>query len=280
MRGWRDFWRRFGRNPGAVAGLGVLGLVVAIALTADLFYASGPMRMVGRPLQWPGANLAFPLGTDRLGRDITAGIFHGARISLLVGFTAAAFALAVGVTVGAVSGFYRGAVDSLLMRSADLVQTIPPFLLSLVLVAILGPSLPHVVLAIGVSSWAPVARIVRAEFLSLREREYVEAAIVAGMGDGRLIVTQILPNAMAPVAVFSSLLVASAILTESALAFLGFTDPNTMSWGSIVGIGRNEIRTAWYIAAIPGVVILLTVLALNLVNEGFNDALNPRLKNL
>ncbi|WP_270936240.1 ABC transporter permease [Falsiroseomonas oryzae] len=274
----RDLWRRFARNRGAVAGLVVLGLVVLAAALADLLYGDGPLRMVARPLQWPGTNPAFPLGTDRLGRDIAAGIFHGARISLLVGIMAAAFALAVGVVIGALAGFYRGIVDSLLMRLADLVQTIPPFLLALVLLAILRPSVANVVFAIGVSSWPPVARIVRAEFLSLREREFVQAGIAAGMGDLRLILTQILPNALAPVIVFSSLLVATAILTESALAFLGFTDPNVMSWGTIIGIGRNEIRTAWYIAAIPGMAILLTVLALNLVGEGLNDALNPRLR--
>jgi peptide/nickel transport system permease protein len=278
MGSGRDFWRRFARNRGAVIGLGVLAVLAIVALSADIFYSHSPLRMVGRPLQWPGTNLSYPLGTDRLGRDITAGIFHGARISLLVGFAAAAFALVFGVSIGALSGFYRGMVDSILMRAADLVQTIPPFLLALVLVAILGPSLPNVVLAIAVSSWPPVARIVRAEFMSLREREFVQAGVAAGMGDGRLILTQILPNAMAPVIVFSSLLVATAILTESALAFLGFTDPNVHSWGSIIGIGRNEIRTAWYIAAVPGVVILATVLALNLVNEGLNDALNPRLR--
>jgi peptide/nickel transport system permease protein len=276
--GVSDLWRRFARNRGAVGGLVVLALVAAGAILADLLYASGPLRMVARPLQWPGVNPNFPLGTDRLGRDIAAGIFHGARVSLLVGLMAAAFALAIGVAVGALAGFYRGIVDSLLMRLADLVQTIPPFLLALVLLAILQPSVTNVVIAIGVSSWPPVARIVRAEFLSLREREFVQAAVAAGMGDIRLIITQILPNALPPIIVFSSLLVATAILTESALAFLGFTDPNIMSWGTIIGIGRNEIRTAWYISAIPGVAILLTVLALNLVGEGLNDALNPRLR--
>jgi peptide/nickel transport system permease protein len=273
-----DFWGRFRRNRSAVVGLVLLVGLVLMAALADVLYPGSPLRMVGRPMQWPGTNPAFPLGTDRLGRDITAAVFHGARISLLIGFTAAAFALVVGIAIGALSGFYRGAVEGVLMRVADLVQTIPPFLLALVLVAIMGATVTNVAFAIGVASWPPVARIVRAEFLSLREREYVQAGIAAGMTDLRLIFSEILPNAVAPVVVLSSVLVATAILTESSLAFLGLTDPNTVSWGTIIGIGRSEIRTAWYISAVPGLVIFVTVLALNQVNDGLNDALNPRLR--
>lgn len=277
-RWFAAFWRRFKRNRSAVAGLVVLGVLVLMAIFADMLYPGSPLRMAGRPMQWPGSNSAFPLGTDRLGRDITSAIFHGARISLLIGFTAAAFALVMGIVIGALSGFYRGAVEGTLMRMADLVQTIPPFLLALVLVAVMGATVANVTLAIGIASWPPVARIVRAEFMSLREREYVQAGIAAGMSDARLIFSQILPNAITPVIVLSSVLVATAILTESSLAFLGLTDPNVVSWGTIIGIGRSEIRTAWYISAVPGAVIFLTVLALNQVNDGLNDALNPRLK--
>ena len=273
-----EFWQRFSRNRSAVIGLVALFALMLMAALADLLYPGSPLRIAGRPMQWPGVNPAFPLGTDRLGRDITAAIFHGARISLLIGFTAAAFALLAGVVIGALSGFYRGAVEGILMRMADLVQTIPPFLLALVLVAIMGATVPNVALAIGIASWPPVARIVRAEFMALRDREYVQAAIAAGMTDARLIFSQILPNAIAPVVVLSSVLVATAILTESSLAFLGLTDPNTVSWGTIIGIGRSEIRTAWYISAVPGIVIFVTVLALNQVNDGLNDALNPRLR--
>ena len=278
MRRLKEYWRRFSRNRGALIGLGILAVLLIVAGVADLIYPHSPLKMVARPMQWPGTNMAYPLGTDRLGRDITAGIFHGSRISLLIGLTATAFALVVGIAVGALSGFYRGAVEGVLMRFADLVQTIPPFLMALVLIAVIGPTVANVSLAIAVASWPPVARIVRAEFMTLREREFVQAAVASGMGDLRLILTQILPNALTPVIVLSSVLVATAILTESALAFLGFTDPNVMSWGTIIGIGRSEIRTAWYISAVPGIVILITVLALNQVNEGLNDALNPRLK--
>lgn len=278
IRGLAEFWRRFSRNRSAVVGLVALSTLVLMAALADVLYPGSPLRMAGRPMQWPGSNPAFPLGTDRLGRDITAAIFHGARISLLIGFTAAAFALVVGIVIGALSGFYRGAVEGTLMRLADLVQTIPPFLFALVLVAVMGATVTNVALAIGIASWPPVARIVRAEFMSLREREYVQAGIAAGMSDARLIFSQILPNAIAPVIVLSSVLVATAILTESSLAFLGLTDPNTVSWGTIIGVGRSEIRTAWYISAVPGAVIFITVLALNQVNDGLSDALNPRLK--
>ena len=278
IRELAEFWRRFSRNRSAVVGLVALSALVLMAALADVLYPGSPLRMAGRPMQWPGSNPAFPLGTDRLGRDITAAIFHGARISLLIGFTAAAFALVVGIVIGALSGFYRGAVEGTLMRLADLVQTIPPFLFALVLVAVMGATVTNVALAIGIASWPPVARIVRAEFMSLREREYVQAGIAAGMSDARLIFSQILPNAIAPVIVLSSVLVATAILTESSLAFLGMTDPNTVSWGTIIGVGRSEIRTAWYISAVPGAVIFITVLALNQVNDGLSDALNPRLK--
>ena len=278
IRELAEFWRRFSRNRSAVVGLVALSALVLMAALADVLYPGSPLRMAGRPMQWPGSNPAFPLGTDRLGRDITAAIFHGARISLLIGFTAAAFALVVGIIIGALSGFYRGAVEGTLMRLADLVQTIPPFLFALVLVAVMGATVTNVALAIGIASWPPVARIVRAEFMSLREREYVQAGIAAGMSDARLIFSQILPNAIAPVIVLSSVLVATAILTESSLAFLGLTDPNTVSWGTIIGVGRSEIRTAWYISAVPGAVIFITVLALNQVNDGLSDALNPRLK--
>lgn len=273
-----EFWRRFSRNRSAVVGLVVLAVLILVAALADVVYPGSPLRMVGRPMLWPGANAAFPLGTDRLGRDITAAMFHGARISLLIGFTAAAFALVVGTLIGALSGFYGSYVEGTLMRLADLVQTIPPFLLALVLVAVTGATVANVTFAIGIASWPPVARIVRAEFMALREREYVQAGIAAGMSDARLIFSQILPNAIGPVIVLSSVLVATAILTESSLAFLGLTDPNTVSWGTIIGVGRSEIRTAWYISAVPGAIIFVTVLALNQVNDGLNDALNPRLK--
>ena len=204
---------------------------------------------------------------------------HGSRVSLLIGLAATAAALGIGVTVGAVAGYFRGWPDDLLMRITELFQTIPTFLLAVVLVAIFKPSMLTIILVISAVTWPSVARLVRAEFLSLREREFVQSCVVIGMSETRIIFQQILPNCLAPIIVMSSILVASAILTESGLSFLGLGDPNLMSWGTMIGIGREAMRTAWYMSALPGVAIVITVLALNLVGEGLNDALNPRLKN-
>jgi peptide/nickel transport system permease protein len=275
----KDFLRRFARNKAAVGGVVILVVVIAMALLAPVLYPDSPWDMVAEPFLAPGADRAHPLGSDMMGRDLTAGIFHGARVSLVIGIVATLVALALGVTVGAVAGYYGGWVDNVLMRLTELFQTIPAFIFAIVLVSIFQPSVTSIVLAIGTVSWPPVARLTRSEFLSLRSREFVQACVTIGMGDLRIIVLHVLPNALAPIIVTGSLMVATAILTEAGLAFLGLGDPNVMSWGTIIGAGREVLRTAAYVTAIPGVAILLTVLALNLVGEGLNDALNPKLKN-
>jgi len=279
MRAFGEFCRRFARNRAAVAGLVVLLAIVGMALTAGLFFPDDPWDMVAQPLVWPGQDSEVPLGSDLMGRDLMSGLFHGARVSLLFGFAATLAALVIGLTVGALAGYYRGWIDDVLMRVTELFQTVPPFILAIVLVAILTPSAVTIVLAIALVSWPGVARLVRAEFLALRGREFVQAGIVLGMSDARIILTQVLPNALGPIIVSASLMVATAILLEASLAFLGLGDPNLMSWGTIIGAGRDALRTAWYIAALPGAAILLTVLGFNLVGEGLNDALNPRLRN-
>ena len=279
MNPLRDFWRRFRRNRAALVGLFVLGGVLAMALSAPLLFPVNPWEMVAAPFVWPGQDAQLLLGSDMLGRDLASGLFHGARVSLIVGFVATLVAVLVGTSIGALAGYYRGWVDDLLMRFTELFQTIPQFIFAIVMVAILSPSVLNVIVAIALVSWPSVARLVRGEFLALREREFVQASIAIGMGDLRIIVTQILPNALGPIIVTGSLMVATAILTEGGLAFLGLGDPNIMSWGTIIGGGRDALRSAWYITAIPGLAIMLTVLALNLVGEGLNDALNPRLKN-
>ncbi len=233
--------------------------------------------MVQRPFLAPLAVDGFVFGTDALGRDVTAGLVHGARVSLLVGLVSTLVALAVGVPLGAVAGYFGGWADDLLMRFTEFFQTIPSFALAIVLVAILQPSIVSIVAAIAIVSWPPVARLVRGEVLSLRTREYVQAAIVTGQSHKWIIWREILPNALSPIIVLASLMVATAILLESSLSFLGLGDPNLMSWGYMVGAGRTVIRQAWWITVLPGIAILLTVLALNLVGEGLNDALNPRL---
>jgi peptide/nickel transport system permease protein len=274
----RRFARGYFRRGTAPLGLAVFAAVVAMAASAPYAFPQDPFSMVTRPLQWPGQSAAYPLGSDMLGRDLLAGIFHGARVSLAIGAAATAAALGAGVLIGAVAGYYGGPLDDLLMRGTEAFQTIPPFVFVIVVVVIAQPSIASTILAIALVSWPTVARLVRAEFLALRQRDFVQACRAVGMGDLRIIFRQILPNALAPIIVTASIMVATAILTESALAFLGLGDPNVISWGSMIGAGREMLRTEWYLTAIPGVAILLTVLALNLVGEGLNDALNPRLR--
>ncbi|GAV34278.1 oligopeptide transport system permease protein OppC [Roseomonas sp. TAS13] len=273
-----DAFRRYLRSPPAVIGLLLLALVVLAALAAPLLYPDDPLRLAGRPLQWPGANPRFPLGTDPSGRDIAAQILYGARVSLLIGIVATLISIAIGIVVGALSGYYGGWVDDALMRVTEAFQTLPNFLLLLVLVAVFGSDIVTVTLAIGLVSWPATARLTRAEFLSLRQREFVQACRVLGMGNLRIIFREILPNALPPVIVYAGVVMATAILLESALAFLNLSDPNIASWGNLIGAGKGVLRAQWYVSAIPGVAILVAVLAVSLVGQGLNDALNPRLK--
>lgn len=270
------FWR-FAANKGAVVGLVVLLIILGVAVLGPLWYTASPWRMVGRPFVAPFVMERFPLGTDTLGRDIASGMVHGARVSLLIGLVSTTVALLIGVPLGALAGYFGGWIDDLAMRFTEFFQTIPSFALAIVIVAILQPSLTSIVIAIGIVSWPPVARLVRGEVLSLRTREYVQAAVTLGQSTPRIIFGQVLPNAIAPIIVMASLMVASAILLESALSFLGLGDPNMMTWGYMVGAGRTRLIDAWWVSFFPGFAIFLTVLALNLVGEGLNDALNPRL---
>lgn len=276
--GWKLMWRRYRRNRAAVVGLVLLAVVLAMAATAGIVEPGDPLRRAGEPLIRPFVDWSVPLGTDQLGRDILAGIFHGARTSLVIGIVSTVVAISIGILVGAFAGFFGGWTDDVLMRITEAFQTIPNFVLLLALVAILGSSLENMILAIGIVSWTAPARLVRAEFLSLRGREFVEAARNLGVGNLSLIFKEILPNALPPVIVFASVIMALSILMESALAFLGLGDPNFASWGNMIGTGRSVLRTAWYCAAIPGLAILLTVLAFSLIGEGLNEAVNPRQK--
>lgn len=263
-------------NPNALFGTAFLALVIAVALLAPVLYPDDPLSMVGKPFLWPGQDPVFPLGTDALGRDVLAGILHGSRISLFVGLMATALGLTFGVIVGAIAGYFGGWIDDLLVRLIEIFQTLPSFVLLVVLVAIVQPSASTVTLAIAVISWPTVARLTRAEFRAIREKDFVMAARSLGFGHGRIIFREILPNALPPIIVTSSVMVATAILMESALSFMGLGDPNVVSWGSMIGTGRELVRTAWYLTALPGLAIVFTVLALNLIGDGLNDALNPR----
>jgi peptide/nickel transport system permease protein len=272
----RDALERFLRTPSAVLGAVLLAVVAGAAVLAPATAPGDPLAMAGRPMLAPFADPGLPLGTDRLGRDVLAGLLHGARASLLVGLAAALAALGLGVAVGTTAGYLGGWADELLMRLTDAFQTVPGFILALALVSVLGPSLASVVAAIALNAWTGPARVVRAEVLSLRRRDFVDAYRVLGMPSWRIAFVEVLPNALPPVVSLGAVVVAGAILIEAALSFLGLGDPNRASWGAMIAEGRAVLRTSWHLAAIPGAAIALTVLAVSLVGEGLTEALTPR----
>lgn len=270
--------RRILRNPNAAVGIALLLAMFAVAAVAPLLYPEDPMSLVARPMLWPGTDARFPLGTDSMGRDVLAGLMHGARVSLLVGFSATLMGLLFGVTLGAVAGYFGGWIDTVIVKIIEVFQTVPSFVLLVVIVAVAEPSITTVIVSIALISWDSVARLARGEFRALRARDFVAAARSQGFSDARIIFSEILPNALPSLIVTASIMVASAILMESALSFMGLGDPNVVSWGSMIGTGREMLRTAWFLTALPGVAIILTVLAMNFLGDGLNDALNPRLK--
>jgi peptide/nickel transport system permease protein len=272
----KDFWRRFLRRRSTAIGLCILVVVAAVALFGPSQFPQGPFSMVAKPFIPPSDD--YLLGTDMLGRSVMAGIVYGARTSLVIALSATALAILLGAFIGALAGYYGGWLDEALMRFTETFQTIPFFIFAILLVAVLAPSVGSVVTAIAVVTWAPMARLVRGEFMALRNREFVQACVGVGMGDVQIMLGQILPNCLPSIIVTGSLMVATAILTESALSFLGLSDPNVMSWGYMIGAGREFLQRAPWLCAIPGVAILVTVLAVNLVGDGLNDALNPRLR--
>ena len=272
-----EAWDMFVRNHAAVAALIVLFLITVGAVAGPYLYPTDPFDMVWSPFSPPGEH-GFLLGTDYLGRDLLAMIINGARVSLLIGLAAAMVSIFIGVTIGAVAGFYRGWVEEVLMRTTEFFQVLPTLLFSMVLVALFGASLAMITFAIGVVSWTAVARITRAEFLRIRELEFVIASRASGAGNAKLMFTVILPNAMPPIIVQSALMVGTAILFEAGLSFLGLTDPNVVSWGQIIGSNRQYILDASYTVTFPGLAIFITVLCISLIGDGLNDALNPKLR--
>tara|TARA_R110002020_G_scaffold36894_69_gene111181 strand:+ start:3543 stop:4376 length:834 start_codon:yes stop_codon:yes gene_type:complete len=270
------FFRRFLRSPEGMVGLVVLLLIAAVALSAPLVFPGDPLAMAGRPLLPPFADPRFPLGTDQLGRDLAAELMHGARTSLTVGIAAAVAAIVVGSLVGTVAGFAGGLVDEALMRVVDAFQIVPGFLLALAFVSVTGPSLAVIVAAIALGAWPGPARLARAEVLSIRERDYIAAARVIGMRPAEIAFKEILPNALPPVLALVSVIVASAVLIEAALSFLGLGDPNSVTWGSMIAEGRNMLRSAAYLSIIPGLGLVATVLGVYLFGEGLVDSLAYR----
>jgi peptide/nickel transport system permease protein len=257
-------------------GAAIILVVIATAVAAPFLFPFSPWDMRGAPFSPPGSP-DFLLGSDALGRDLAAGIAYGAVVSLMIGSISTVVSLGIGVSLGAIAGYAGGRPDDAIMRFAEFFQTIPSFLLAILLVAIFTPSIVSIIAAIALVSWPPVARVVRAEFLALRQREFVQAAEVLGVSHVRVVYQTMLPNALPPVIVLGSLMVANSILTESALSFLGLGDANWMSWGFLVGSGRSVIRIGWWISVLPGLAIFITVLGLNLLGEGLQAWLNPRL---
>ena len=272
----REMWAAFIRNGSAIAGLILIALVLAMTLIVPAFYPVDPFDIVSRPLAPPGQAPAIPLGSDFVGRDVLAGIVHGGRASLAVGASAAAICLIIGIAIGAASGFYGGFVDEALMRIAEFFQVLPALLFAMALVSLFGASLVTIAVAIGVVSWPPVARLTRAEFLRIKELDYVRASRAIGAPDRRLIWRVILPNALPPLIVAATLTVGAAMLFEAGLSFLGLGDPNAMSWGLMIGANRDFMLEAWWAVTLPGLAIFVTVLGVSLIGDGLTDALNPK----
>jgi peptide/nickel transport system permease protein len=277
-------WRRLARNPLALVGSLILLVVVGSAVLAPWIAPHDPakqtlLRRFTPPVWAAGGHAAYPLGTDQVGRDILSRIIHGARLSLLVGVTAVVVSVLVGVTVGLVSGFAGGRVDTVLMTIVDITLSFPQLLLALAFVAALGPSLVTIILVLGLTGWERYARVVRAEVLALREKDFVEAARALGVGAARVILRHLLPNTFSSIVVLSTLQVAQAILQEAALSFLGVGSGRTYpTWGTMIALGRDFVSVAWWLPTFPGLAILLTVLAINLVGDWLRDALDPQVR--
>lgn len=263
-------------NPLAMVGFIIIASIMLLALLAPLIAPYDPNAIdVKAILLEPSA--AHWMGTDGLGRDVFSRMLYGARISLLVGIVAVGIATGIGIVLGALSGYYRGWMDVVIMRLVDVMLSIPTFFLILAVIAFLTPSIWNIMIVIGLTSWMGVTRLVRAEFLSLREREFVMASQTLGAKDGRLIFLHLLPNSLTPVIVSSVLGVASAVLVESGLSFLGLgVQAPQASWGNILTDGKEYIQFAWWLSLFPGLAILITVLGYNLLGEGLRDALDPR----
>jgi dipeptide transport system permease protein len=279
-----EFWRYFSENRGAVIGLFVLGFIVVLAVGADVIAPHSPYDQFRdallKPPAWlQGGSSTFILGTDPVGRDILSRLIHGARYSLFIGAFVVTVSLSVGVVIGLIAGFVRGIVDTLIMRLMDVILSFPSLLLALVVVAILGRGLFNTMLAVAVAYLPHFVRLTRAAVLAERSKDYVVAARVAGAGPIRLMFVTILPNCTAPLIVQATLSFSNVILDVAALGFLGMgAQPPTPEWGTMLAEAREFILRAWWVVTFPGLAILITVLAINLIGDGLRDALDPRLK--
>ena len=269
--------RMFVRNPSALVGSLILLTIVLVSIAGPWLWPADPFDITAAPMTPPWSEDAI-LGTDYLGRDVLTSLIHGGRVTLLVGVTAALLSVSIGITLGAMAGFYGGRVDAVLMRVAEFFQVLPALLCAMVVVSLFSPNLVTVTLAIGIVSWTSTARLTRAEFMKVRNLEFVRAERAIGAGNARIIWKVILPNAFPPLVVSATLAIGSAILFEAGLSFMGLSDPNLMSWGLMIGSSRQYILTSWWTVTFPGMAIFITVLAVSLIGDGLNDALNPKLR--
>ncbi|AMM26906.1 ABC transporter permease [Variovorax sp. PAMC 28711] len=274
----REALRIFCRNIPALVGLVLCVFIVGAAVFGPSVYQVEPFETVAAPLLAPGEEGAPLLGTDYLGRDLLAGLIHGARATLLVGVFATLIAMLLGVVVGALAGYYGNRVDRMLMRLTEFFQVMPPVLLAMVLIVLLKPTLLVQAVAIGAASWTSAARLTRGEFMRIRHLDYVAAARTMGASDGYLIWRVILPAALPPLVISATLTIGAAILFESGLSFLGLSNQNVMSWGLMIGGNRPYMLDAWWATTLPGMAIFTAVLAISLVGDGLNEVLNPRLR--
>ena len=269
--------RMFVRNPAANAGMVILLLVILVSIVGPLIYGADPFEIRAAPLTAPFTEEAW-LGTDYLGRDVLTTLIYGGRATLLVGAVEALLSVSIGITLGAMAGYYGGRVDAILMRVTEFFQVLPALLFAMVVVSLFGAKLTIVTLAIGLVSWTGTARLTRAEFMKYRDLEFVRAERAIGAGNARIIWRVILPNALPPLIVSGTLAIGAAILFEAGLSFLGLGDPNQMSWGLMIGSSRQYVLSCWWAVAFPGAAIFVTVLAVSLIGDGLNDALNPKLR--
>jgi len=261
-------------SPSGLVGLALLGALLVVAVLADVIAPGDPFALAGAALQAPSA--AFPMGTDDLGRDLFTGVVHGARTSLLIASGVGIIVFALGISVGLTAGFRGGLTDDLLMRGIELFQVIPSFFLAIVVIALFGPGLDRLVIVLGLTTWPTLARIVRGQVLSLREREFVEAVRAIGVPELRIVWRHILPNVLPAALVILGLVMGQVLLIEASLGFLGLGDPNLISWGYLAGQAQRFLRVAWWLSLFPGLALVLAVLAFNLVSDGLNDLLDAR----
>ena len=269
--------RMFMRNPSAIIGTVLLGLIVLISIAGPMLYQADPFEIRWSPMTQPFTADAW-LGTDYLGRDVLTTLIYGGRATLLVGAVAALLSVVIGISIGAFAGYYGGRVDAVLMRITEFFQVLPALLFAMVVVSLFSPTLITVTIAIGIVIWPSTARLTRGEFMKVRSLDFVRAERAIGARNARIMWRVILPNAFPPLVVSATLAVGSAILFEAGLSFLGLGDPNQMSWGLMIGSSRNYMLSSWWAVTFPGAAIFITVLAVSLIGDGLNDALNPKLR--